>query len=116
MAPPVRQLQQCPGGDLAWMNDVNAERPHPLLGERTRRSTSRGGTTNRSLTISHDRGHYAERTFAHLVVGSVPSDRSVIEGWIRSRMELCKYAARVPTEFHFADGSDDPLALPGHRR
>jgi hypothetical protein len=26
--------------------------------------------------------------FRHLVVGGIPSDRSVIEGWIRSRMEL----------------------------
>lgn len=26
--------------------------------------------------------------FKHLVVGGVPSDRSVIEGWIRSRMDL----------------------------
>lgn len=29
-----------------------------------------------------------ELTFKHLVVGGIPSDRSVIEGWIRSRMEL----------------------------
>lgn len=26
--------------------------------------------------------------FKHLIVGGIPSDRSVIEGWIRSRMEL----------------------------
>ena len=29
-----------------------------------------------------------ELTFKRLVVGGIPSDRSVIEGWIRSRMEL----------------------------
>jgi hypothetical protein len=33
--------------------------------------------------------YYAvDLTFKHLVVGGIPSDRSVIEGWIRSRMEL----------------------------
>ena len=26
--------------------------------------------------------------FKHLIVGGIPSDRSLIEGWIRSRMEL----------------------------
>lgn len=30
----------------------------------------------------------ARLRFVHVVVGGVPSDRSVIEGWIRSRMEL----------------------------
>ncbi len=30
----------------------------------------------------------AELTFKNLVVGGIPSDRSVIESWIRSRMEL----------------------------
>lgn len=29
-----------------------------------------------------------ELRFRHLVVGGIPSDKSVIEGWIRSRMEL----------------------------
>ncbi len=33
--------------------------------------------------------HYrATLDFKHLIVGGIPSDRSVIEGWIRSRMEL----------------------------
>lgn len=30
----------------------------------------------------------AELRFKHLVVGGIPSDKSVIEGWLRSRLEL----------------------------
>lgn len=36
----------------------------------------------------HETRYRATLRFKHLIVGGIPSDRSVIEGWIRSRMDL----------------------------
>lgn len=41
-----------------------------------------------AAATKHETRYRARLQFRHLVVGGIPSDRSVIEGWIRSRMEL----------------------------
>lgn len=41
----------------------------------------------KAAAASHTR-YRATLQFKHLIVGGIPSDKSVIEGWIRSRMDL----------------------------